>query len=94
MEIKVKKAINGFVIETKEAADADGFVKENTAVFEFDETKHETEAFRSFVYDLAELLEVGGSRYDEKRFYAIVAPGDKHPEFNDSLLGKVIFGDK
>lgn len=76
MEVKIRKANNGFILE--------GHGHDNaTLVFEFGDGKEECEAFRELANTLSDSFGLFGGRHDDKRFYGIIAPGDKHEDFQD-----------
>jgi hypothetical protein len=69
MEIKIKLAENGYIIENIYNKE------EDTEVSVYSD-------FKDVLNYLISEIEPG-SRHDEKRFYVIEAPGDKHPSFTD-----------
>jgi len=83
--IKIIPAENGYVIIDKSDE------KPSTFVVAFDSEKSEAECFRDLVYTLQDILGHHGSRHDLKRFYGVIAPGDKREEFTDKHL-EVIYG--
>jgi hypothetical protein len=73
-KIEIEIADNGYVIREDD-------VPFKTDVIEIGDDKTSAQGMMELANILAEYLGVRGSRYDEERFYAIVAPGDKHDGF-------------
>jgi len=75
-EIKVERADNGFVLSY---IDPD---YRHTMVFQADagDEYGRIESAREMFYELMEMLGLVGTRYDAKRLYIGIKPGDKYEE--------------
>jgi hypothetical protein len=77
--IQIKKVSNGFI------------VKSTSEEYVFPEISNcELSALKDLLNTLICELSCEGSRYDAKRIYVVIAPGDKHSDFTDAH-GDVLF---
>lgn len=77
--ITITTAQNGWIVK-----DTDGDF-ERVYCFLYDSIAGgDVEAFSSLLWHLTDTLGMGGSRYDEKRIYISVKPGDKHSSHPDN----------
>ena len=76
--ITITTAHNGWVVK-----DTDGDF-ERVYCFSYDSIAGgDVEAFSSLLWHLTDTLGMGGSRYDAKRIYIEVKPGDKHKDYEE-----------
>lgn len=71
-KLVISRAENGFIV--KEITKGE---EPNIKVFQTDDDA--IHSFASLLYSIKEWAGFSGSRYDEKRIYIDVRPGDKHP---------------
>lgn len=71
--IKIDHVDNGYIIRNY----CEGKLEETVVV---DEEMGEPEAARSVLWHINTMLGNTGGRYDEKRIYIELRPGDKHPD--------------
>lgn len=79
MQATIKHAANGFIVSY--LCEESGEYVEH--VFEYEADEQIPATFKNAVSLLQDILAVTGSRHDAKRYYGIVAPGDKHSDFED-----------
>ena len=82
MIFKIKSVGNGFLLEAKEEGDfgpPDELVYQNV-----EDGEHE--AFVEFLRLLCDNYGPQESRYDAKRIYIVIHPGDKHEDFTNEIF--------
>ena len=79
MKLTIETAQNGWVVK-----ESDGDF-ERVYCFSYDSVAGgDVEAFSGLLWNVTELCGMSGSRYDEKRIYISVKPGDKHQSHPDN----------
>jgi len=79
MKLTIETAQNGWLVKESD----EDF--ERLYCFSYDSTAgHDVEAFSSLLCHLTDTFGMVGSRYDEKRIYISVKPGDKHRNHPDN----------
>jgi len=85
--VTIRRAENGFVVERfEEYEDGEGG-RTVTMVFADGEclsNEYSAESLRDALHAVMDSLGYCGGRYDEKRVYVIVAPGDKSDKMTDA----------
>ena len=89
MKIQIESVENGYIITEYEETENNTTIEKKTVIVE---RNTEAETFRDLVYHVQDLIGHSDSRYDEKRYYGVIAPGDKNDNFTEAH-SKVIFGD-
>lgn len=74
-EVAIRAAANGYICQVRE--DGQEWVCDDTA------DDNEVDAFATFLRIILNNYGPSSSRYDDKRIYVIVAPGDKNDAFTD-----------
>jgi len=76
--ITITTAANGWVVK-----ESDGDF-ERVYCFSYDSVAGgDVEAFSGLLWHLTDTLGMSGSRYDAKRIYISVKPGDKHKDYEE-----------
>lgn len=92
MNLRIEKATNGIVLTYNvECDDSDWGSVSEQIVFEIDDD--DLIGLKNFHSTLDELLGYSGSRYDDKRLYHVLAPGDKNDKFTDNHLNILFSND-
>lgn len=79
MKLTIETAHNGWVVKESDES------FERLYCFSYDSIAGgDVEAFSSLLWHVTETLGMSGSRYDEKRIYISVKPGDKHHSHPDN----------
>ena len=83
LRFEIKEVSNGILVEAKYLHDDDATGEQLVCQFIEDD---EIEAFAAFLRLLDEHYGPMSSRYSKERIYIVVAPGDKHPDFNHDCI--------
>jgi hypothetical protein len=87
MKITIEKVLNGYIIkQLVEDLDDDSMSALKEAITVVEDQPSDADTMKTLLDNVIDLFGESGSRHDAKRVYAVVLPGDKHPDFNDLHL--------
>ena len=87
--LEIKTALNGWIL-TRKSDQPD--VPDDVELFSYSTKYEEIEVFKPLLYSIKDAIGPMESRYDDRRIYCIIRPGDKSEKFTESD-SKAIWGE-